>query len=324
MSRAPIATAGDSAGVSADVFAAGALCWRIRAGRLEVLLVHRPKYDDWSWPKGKAESGETLPETAVREVAEETGYRVRLGLPLPPARYHVGVKKSKYVGYWAARVDSDEPVQPANLKEIDRTAWLAPDDARRTLSAHGDREQLDRLEHAHSTGTLYAWPFIIVRHGKAFPRSKWHETESVRPLLALGTTQAKALTGLLDCWPVNKIVSSPWKRCVATVKPFAAAVGKALKLSTPLSEKGNAEAPQKTRKMIEKILAKGRPTLICTHRPVLPTVLKALAGHAPAAVAEQLPHDDPYMSPGEVLVAYVRPQPVPRIVEIERFRPIDG
>ncbi|WP_349829650.1 NUDIX hydrolase [Brevibacterium litoralis] len=313
-----------SAGVTADVLAAGAVCWREGRTGLEILLVHRPRYNDWSWPKGKVDPGETLPETAVREVEEETGYRVHLGLPLPAARYTVGRHLTKHVAYWSAEVpEGTTRHEVADPKEIDRVEWFPVAEARGRLTLFSDREQLEKVEHAYGTGSLRAWPLLVVRHGKAFPRSKWHETESLRPLLALGTRQALALVGLLTSWPIGRVVSSPWKRCVATVRPLAAALGMQMKKNANLSEKAQRNKPEKTARSIEKMLHKGKPTVMCTHRPVLPTVLEVLARHAPDRVADMLPVDDPHLAPGEVLVVHVRPGAVPRVVEIERFRPVD-
>lgn len=323
MSPSPVSNAGESARLHADVLAAGCVLWRERSHGLEVLLVHRPRYRDWSWPKGKVDKGETLPEAAVREVWEETGYDVTLGLPLPSARYTVGKSLRKHVSYWAAEVTAKPTGKIQNPKEIDRVQWMSVAEAQAKLTRFADREQLDKVVQAHSSGSLRAWPFIIVRHGKAFPRAKWHETEHERPLLAIGTRQALALTGLLSAWKVRRLVSSPWKRCVATLAPLSAATGKGIRKRGPLSEKANAKDPLKTRAVLEKILAKGVPTALCTHRPVLPTVLGVLADHSPKGLASSLPPRDPYMNPGEILVAYVRPGSIPRIVDVERYRPID-
>ena len=91
--------------MSSVIPAAGTLPWRRRDGRLEVALVHRPKYDDWSWAKGKLDPGELPCVAASRETAEETGLKVRLGLPLPPSEYPVldsiGRPATKAVHYWA-------------------------------------------------------------------------------------------------------------------------------------------------------------------------------------------------------------------------------
>lgn len=324
MSPTPVSNAGESARLNADILAAGAVLWRHSGSEVEVLLVHRPKYNDWAWPKGKVDKGETLPECAIREVEEETGYRITLGIPLPSARYTVGPNLSKHVAYWAARVTTDEGPRPHDPQEIDQAVWLPLHRARTKLTRFSDREQLDRVEKALDTGSLHAFPLIVVRHGKAFPRAKWHETEQVRPLLALGTRQSLALTGLLDAWAPKRLVSSPWKRCVATLKPYAASVGKNIKTIKWLSEKDNANKPEKTVASLNKIIAKQQAVVVCTHRPVLPTVFSALADHAPAGLAEHLPRTDPYMNPGEILIAHFRPGPVPRIVSIERYRPIDS
>ncbi|RBP65643.1 8-oxo-dGTP diphosphatase [Brevibacterium sanguinis] len=313
-----------SSRVTADILAAGAVCWRDGHDGLEVALIHRPRYNDWSWPKGKVEAGETLPEAAIREVKEETGLDVHLGVPLPTAEYMVGGGNLKKVFYWSAHVRSDQPFAPKNTREVDEVRWFPVAEARTKLSSYADRDQLDALETFGSTDALRAWPLILVRHGKAFPRAKWHETEHVRPLLALGTRQAMALTGLLAAWDIRKLVSSPWKRCMATLVPFSAATGKPIRKAACLSEKAGAADPEKTARYIEKLLEKGKPTAYCTHRPVLPTILGVYAKHAPQGIAAKLPTEDPYLKPGEILVAYVRPGTVPRIVEIERFRPIDS
>ena len=324
MSPSSVASAQKSSRVTADVLAAGAVCWRHGSKGLEVVLIHRPKYNDWSWPKGKVDPGETLPETAVREVKEETGLDIRLGIPLPTAEYKVGGKNTKKVFYWSAEVRGDAAFAPMNEREVDRAKWFPVEKARTKLTSYSDREQLDALIKYDSTDALRAWPLILVRHGKAFPRSKWHETEHVRPLLKLGTRQAMALTGLLSAWETKKLISSPWKRCMATLAPLSAATGRSIKKVPTLSEKATSANPAKTARFIEKLLSRGRPAIYCTHRPVLPTIFSIYAAHAPKRVVAKLPKDDPYLKPGEVLIAYVRPGPIPRIVEIERVRPIDS
>lgn len=324
MSPSIVADAAESARIKADVLAGGAICWRERDGELEVLLVHRPRYKDWSWPKGKVDGGETLPECAVREVREETGYAITLGLPLPEARYKVGKGAKKYVAYWASEITGDAEPAPEAPREIDEARWVPVAAARTMLTRYDDREQLDVVERAWSKDNLRVWPLIIVRHGKAFPRSRWHKTEHKRPLLATGARQAESLTTMLSAWAPRKIYSSPWKRCMATILPYAESIGRTVKQKDELSERAHADTPVKVAALLSKIVEKGKPALVCTHRPVLPTVLSALAGLAPAGVAAELPDSDPFMSPGEVIVASVRRDSKPRVVAIERFRPIDG
>ena len=109
-------------GTPPPVLAAGALTWRERSDGLQVLLVHRPRYDDWSIPKGKLDKGETFPAAAVREVAEETGYRVRLHRPLPAAVYLLPDGRTKIVQFWTATVRSKTGPGPVDPTEIDTTS----------------------------------------------------------------------------------------------------------------------------------------------------------------------------------------------------------
>ena len=84
------------------VYAAGGVVWRVVEGKLRILLIHRTKYRDITLPKGKVDPGETLPETAAREIHEETGLKVSLGAPVGVSRYHLPSKREKVVHYWAA------------------------------------------------------------------------------------------------------------------------------------------------------------------------------------------------------------------------------
>lgn len=126
------------------VRAAGGVLWR-RAdeGSLEVLLVHRPSYDDWSFPKGKHDRGETDEETALREVAEETGVVARLGPELLAVEYLDSHGRDKRVRYWAMTVESEEPREPDD--EVDETVWLPAGDAEGALTYDRDVSVLQSL-----------------------------------------------------------------------------------------------------------------------------------------------------------------------------------
>ncbi len=288
------------------VRAAGALCWhRAADGGLRVLLVHRPRYRDWSWPKGKLEGEEPPAAAAVREVEEETGLRVRLGPVLPSARYALGVDATKEVSYWSAHVPDGAVPPPPRPDEVDRTAWVTPGEADARLTRRGDRVQLRALLDADRAGALDTWPLVVVRHGHAHPKTAWGRSDDERPLAAPGRRQAARLPELLTAWQPKRVVSSPWRRCTATVEPYLLVAGAKLKTRGRLSEDGHRRDPAKVARLVGKLLAKDRPVLLCTHRPVLPTVLDALAGHATEGVAAALPHHDPYLGPGEVLVAHV-------------------
>ncbi|MDR1078410.1 MAG: NUDIX hydrolase [Propionibacteriaceae bacterium] len=121
---------------SGSIQAAGAVVWRRVGSEPEVALVHRPKYDDWSLPKGKAKAGESLSETAIREVAEETGWRIRLGPPLSPTRY-LTESGPKQVSYWLGHPLEAQTRPPDD--EVDQVAWLPLDRARARLTYADER-----------------------------------------------------------------------------------------------------------------------------------------------------------------------------------------
>ncbi|WP_432054833.1 NUDIX hydrolase [Streptomyces sp. bgisy022] len=125
------------------VQAAGCVLWRYSpvTGELELCLVHRPKYDDWSWPKGKLKRGEDPLAGALREVAEETGHTAVPGAELPSVHY-LADGRPKRVRYWAARAVSGG-FTPND--EVDRVLWLPPDRARPRLTAPRDADLVDDL-----------------------------------------------------------------------------------------------------------------------------------------------------------------------------------
>ncbi|HWW54797.1 MAG TPA: NUDIX hydrolase [Acidimicrobiales bacterium] len=128
-----------------EVRAAGGVVWRRREnGEVEVLLVHRPRYDDWSLPKGKAEPGESDDETAQREVTEETGYVGKLGADLGEVRYADRFGRSKVVRYWAMEPVEDLGFVPGD--EVDERRWATSAESRALLSYPRDAEILDTFE----------------------------------------------------------------------------------------------------------------------------------------------------------------------------------
>ncbi|WP_457963171.1 NUDIX hydrolase [Arthrobacter sp. D1-29] len=319
-SDALVADQTDHPGEPVAVTAAGALPWRINKDQLEVLLIHRPRYDDWSWPKGKIDAGETIPECAVREIQEEIGLTAQLGIPLPPIHYHVA-SGLKVVHYWAVRVNGDRLLPDG--KEVDSVMWCSPAKAATLLSNPSDVVPLDFLQAAYDRGELNTWPMVVLRHAKAKPRSSWTKAEGERPLAATGLRQAQAVGRLLHTWKPLRVVTSPWLRCVATVMPYANAAGAKVKLVEALTEHRHARNPKKTAAVIEALFDKQRPVVVCTHRPALPTVMDQLAKHMPSALSALLPSSEPYLSPGEVVVCHVAPGSKNRIVAVEQFKPFD-
>ncbi|WP_035770048.1 NUDIX hydrolase [Arthrobacter castelli] len=314
------ATAGEAAPEHLAVRAAGALCWRTVNGSLEVLIIHRPRYQDWSWPKGKLDDGETLPEAAVREVEEEVGLTVKLGLPLPSIHYRVN-SGLKEVQYWAAQVNGADAVPDGD--EVDRAEWVAPDKARGMLSNPSDIGPLDALEYWHDHGDLPTWPIILLRHAKAKPRSTWTLAEGDRTLVASGHRQAKAVGRLLSAWRPKRVLTSPWVRCVQTVKPYAKMADPKVKQIDALTEAAHKRQPKKARAVAEGVFDKRKPVIICSHRPVLPTLLTVFAERMSDVEAAKLPVSDPYLTPGEVLILHVSAQDNQRIVAVEQIKPYD-
>lgn len=308
--------------------AAGTLPWRRRDGRLEVALVHRPKYDDWSWAKGKLDPGEHACVAAVRETLEETGLVVRLGVPLPSAEYPVldptGGPATKQVHYWSARVTGGTG---ALEHEIDEVAWVDVRTAHDRLDYARDREQLLALIRAERADELRSWPIAFVRHAKATPRGRWSGDDRRRPLDAVGRSQASAVSAVLGAYGVTRVVSSSSTRCVATVEPYAVAHGLRLRTRDALSEEGFAESEVGAVAQVRRLLERGDPAALCSHGPVLPTLLGLLQArvvHSPErgeVVADHLrAAADESMHKGEVLVCHLvgRGEDA-RVVDVERI-----
>lgn len=302
------------------VVAAGAVCWRKEQGKLEVLLIHRPRYKDWSLPKGKIDPGETTPECAVREVREEVGIDIKLGIPLPSIEYQVA-SGLKVVHYWAARTEAVK-VKPDG-KEVDEFLWCSPERALELVTNPSDREPVQALVAAFQEQNLATWPLILVRHAKAKPRSSWTRAEGERPLAASGRRQAVAVSRLLQAWAPERVVSSPWDRCVQTVMPYVKRANPKLKLVDAITEHNAARKPGKAKGVIEKQFDKRVPVAVCTHRPVLPLVLDVLRKHMSVELANLLPTTDPYLAPGEAIICHVSSKNHGHVVSVEQFRAYD-
>ena len=319
-----------AAATPAVVEAAGALVWRVRRGTLQLALVHRPRYRDWSWPKGKLEPDETAVEAAAREVAEEIAQDVVLGMPLPSQDYKLRDGRTKHVRYWAAQVagrsdapavHARQPVPPAARTEINDVRWFDVGDAARQLTRSSNMAPLDALVDAYAKRRLDTRALVVVRHGSARKRAGWTGTEADRPLTPDGQRQTDALVPLLSAFGVTGIVSSEWLRCAATVQPYAQAAGIPVRTSTALTELGHHTSPGLVAAEVADLVRGRHDVALCTHRPVLATVMDVIAEHSRRQVADELPTADPFLHPGEVLVAHVADTaPGPRVVATERHR----
>ena len=321
--------------------AAGALVWREKGGDLQVLLVHRPRYNDWSFPKGKLESGESLCTCAMREVAEETGVQVRLEQPLETIRYRLGDGTRKEVRYWAAReLDRGSPalavrgrIPRASRSEIDGVRWMGVKEARKRLDHAIDRDLLGSLVDLWEDDKLDTWTLVLVRHARAVKRSVWNrpkkrtaeQDEATRPLTGdHGRARARALAPILAAYGVGRAISSPWRRCCDTMAPYCRAAGLKLELEPAITEHAHATAPKTTRKVVERALRmREGPVALCTHRPVLPAVMDVVAEYAPGKLLRSVPNRDPWLKTGEIMVIHMarRPHGKIRAVAIEKQRP---
>ena len=238
------------------VLAAGALVWRLKNDKLQVLVVHRPRYDDWSFPKGKAEPGESMVLTAIREVAEETGRQIVLGRYLGKARRRLVSGRKKRTLYWAAQVLPEAgpgeglraAVKPASKREIDKVRWWKVEKAARKLTHADDKRLLARLVDWYESGQLQVRSLVLVRHAKAVSRATWGygiNSELTRPLvMGRGQAQARDVAALLSAYGVGELVSSPWKRCVDTLAPYAHGCGLDLRSDEAFTELSALTSPE--------------------------------------------------------------------------------
>lgn len=265
-----------------DVIAAGAVVTRRspETGERQVLLVHRPRYDDWSFPKGKVDPGEHVTACAVREVTEETGVRIRLGTPLVDQRYRVAGDRMKTVHYWMGRVVGDDDVSGyAVNREIDAVEWVDWSRAGERITYRRDREVLDDAwQHRRATH-----PVVVVRHAHAGDRAEWEGDDRRRPLTAAGHGQAAALAAVLEAYGITDLVSSTSTRCVQTLQPYADSSGRALRTTDALTQEDATSAGVAA--VVADVLQSGRRTALCSHRPVLPDVFAAL-GVPPTALVK--------------------------------------
>lgn len=258
--------------------AAGGVVWRKRPvpGRdepgVEVLLIHRPSYDDWTFPKGKADPGELPQATAVREIAEETGLRVRLGAPLPTVEYRVAAGP-KVVSYWCARQIGAEDAAFTPNREVDEIRWVRLKEAARMLSYEHDADLLDAFRDLRETQSHRTRTLIVLRHGKAVGRGRWKDDDLERPLAATGKTQAGNLVPLLEAYGVRRVVSSPALRCAQTVEPYAHSISTFLQIDDRLGEETRTAHVHRS---VAALLERKKPAVLCTHRPTLPAVFDAI------------------------------------------------
>ncbi|OLT14241.1 hypothetical protein BJF78_19790 [Pseudonocardia sp. CNS-139] len=264
---------------AADVLAAGAVLWRHGADGVEVAVVHRPRYDDWSFPKGKLDPGETMPFAAVREVEEETGQTCRLGAFLRDVRYEVA-DGGKLVRYWAAEARGGEFVPG---EETDELRWLAPAAARAQLSYAHDARVLDRFVELGPPSSV----IVLVRHARAGSRNQWDGDDDLRPLSGSGQEQAQQLGRLLALFGPERIVTAPPLRCRQTVEPLAEALGLPIAEEPLVGEHTYWLEPQDALARTQEIAGKPGVTTVSSQGGVIPDLVGMLVESAELAGVDQ-------------------------------------
>jgi 8-oxo-dGTP pyrophosphatase MutT (NUDIX family) len=269
-----------SSGPAADaVLAAGAVCWKVtRKGKLRILVVHRTQHKDVSLPKGKLDPGETLPETAVREIAEETGLLVALGAPLGVVEYDLPGGKPKVVYYWAAETDALAIANSTFVSndEIEQLTWLSLKKARALLSYPHDVDIVNRFAELAALGRARTFAIIALRHGKATPAEDWPGPDATRPLLPRGETQALSIAPGIAAFRPAALISSTAVRCTTTIAPTARVTGLDVEQTDDISQDAYTSRGEHVTAFVELRLAARATAVLCSHGPVLPQIIDAV------------------------------------------------
>ena len=352
------------------VEAAGGIVWRWKTGSeiaenpaiaaqktpkeqlnsIEVCIVHRPKYDDWSWPKGKLEQGESHRHAAVREIGEETGVSIALGPYLCEVEYplseegkktrhsHDRAVDTKHTLYWMAQpisgdgaehlLDEFGPVHRADVGEINDIVWVSVREARKILTHSTDKDTLAIFVDRVQEGAATAQNLMIVRHAKAESRKSWKGTDANRPITPKGAAAAFALNRELACYNPTRLATSPWLRCQETPQVLSWQTERPMEHIDALTEDAFAEHPTIAwlafLKQIQLTLETRETTAICMHRPVIGGMFDHLRGLcARKALSKQLIAKTPFMPTGTAVALFIIDTPQgPSIIDIQKVSPI--
>ena len=264
------------------VLAAGGVLWRGDQAEPYVALVHRPAYDDWSLPKGKAKVGEHVLTAAVREVTEETGHLPRIGPFVTTVRYPVtsgGSRADKAVSYWAMRAVGGKF---RSSREVDELRWLPLTEAMDEVTVQRDRVVLE----AFGSATRDTRPLVLVRHAEAARRRKGKP--STASLTRAGRRQADALVPVLSAVGAPDLIAADLRSCVETLRPLAEAFGSSVRREKELVlEVFGHEAADVTDR-VREAAASSDGLVICGQQRVLGALLRSMIRGAPLRVPRDL------------------------------------
>ena len=222
----------------ASIKAGGGVVHRRKGEKDEFLLVHRPRYDDWTLPKGKLNRREGFLEAALREVREETGVRANRPIDVGSIGYATDQGNRKVVRWWL--MDESPGGKFKKNDEVDEVAWLTKGKALKRLDYEADRNVLERANGLLGDPTRSK--IYVVRHSSAGDKTKWRDKDRKRPLDKKGRRQAIRLAASLDGHPVTTLLSSPSQRCVQTMRPLSFSIRLPIQTDRRLSV--DAEAKQ--------------------------------------------------------------------------------
>lgn len=250
------------------ILAAGGVVWRVREGGREVLLAHRPRYDDWTLPKGKLHTGEPALLAAVREVGEEVGAKVAVQRRIGTVHYAVG-PATKRVTYWAMRHLGGD-FRPNG--EVDEVRWLALSAAGERLSYDADRRVIEDFGAVPVPESV----LVLVRHARAGKRSEWRGDDRLRPLDPVGAKQADRLAELLSLFAPTGIHAADLARCVQTVEPLATLAGLPVQLAPDFADERYDGGPDGTHTTLLGLARPGTVTVVCSQGVTVPSLIDRL------------------------------------------------
>jgi 8-oxo-(d)GTP phosphatase len=250
------------------ITAAGGVVWRMRDGAPEILVVHRPGYDDWTLPKGKPMPDEPRLLAAVREVAEETGARVAVQQRVCTVTYWVDDVRKK-VNYWSMRYLGGEF---APNDEVDEIAWLRVGRAHARMSYPADRAVLEDFDASPVADSV----IVLLRHAKAGKRADWNGDDDQRPLDEHGTEQARALVALLENFAPTRIYAADRTRCVQTVQPLADRLDLDVRVEPAFSDEAYDGGAGGTATTLLALAKPGQVSVVCSQGYTIPSLIDRL------------------------------------------------
>jgi len=280
------------------IIAAGGVVWReTKDSKIELAIIHRPKYDDWTFPKGKLDSGEELISGAYREILEETGLDIEFGPFLGAVEYE-SVEVAKHVSYWAAKaLSSSKEFHPNN--EADLLEWHEFESARKKLTRDTDKEILEIF----IDSPYQATKLIMLRHAKALARDEWQSGDEDRPLDNLGQLQAKRMHAVYQVFGISQIHTSDAVRCYDTVIGLTNTLKIEPVITSKLSEytfeKNKDKSLDYALELAEISRSTGETILLCSHNPVLPRMLERVAKKSSVELPESK------LKPGDAWVVFL-------------------